>query len=110
MSETVQGRRVHSYEAFFDDANVPCYDKTLLSSSQWEGGIEVWNIRPPCGHNGMIGPEPAGKGHQVDEHEDGTITVEPKPGNSNSILCTWPVDGKPCGWHGYIDRGVWRTC
>jgi hypothetical protein len=31
-----------------------------------------------------------------------TITVEPKPGNSNSILCP------TCGWHGYIDHGVWR--
>ena len=40
--------------------------------------------------------------HDVDEHDDGTITIEAKPTNSNSILCPF------CGWHGYIDRGVWR--
>jgi hypothetical protein len=37
--------------------------------------------------------------HDIIEHEDGTITVSP------SILLG-------CGsrsWHGYLDRGVWRT-
>ncbi len=37
--------------------------------------------------------------HIVVEHEDGTITVSP------SILCT---DTHGIGWHGYIERGVWR--
>lgn len=35
-------------------------------------------------------------GHEVTEHEDGTITVSP------SIL----IDNK---WHGYLERGIWRT-
>lgn len=37
--------------------------------------------------------------HQVEEHEDGTITVSP------SILVTGH-DGKQ--WHGYLERGIWR--
>lgn len=33
--------------------------------------------------------------HQITEHEDGTITVNP------SILM-------PGEWHGYLEHGVWR--
>jgi len=51
----------------------------------------VWVIRDPAGHLGSL------QTHTVVEHEDGTITVSP------SIL-----DPKPGGWHGYLERGVWR--
>ena len=40
--------------------------------------------------------------HEVTEHEDGTITVAP------SILMP-ARDGSP-GYHGYLERGVWREC
>jgi hypothetical protein len=36
------------------------------------------------------------RNHQIEEHEDGTITVSP------SILL-----GGSCSWHGYLKRGVW---
>lgn len=39
-------------------------------------------------------------GHDVIEHEDGTITVSP------SILVT----GFDEQWHGYLEKGVWRKC
>jgi hypothetical protein len=39
--------------------------------------------------------------HQVIEHEDGTITVSP------SILCTDGAGGH--SYHGYLERGIWRT-
>lgn len=50
-------------------------------------------------------------GHQVVEHDDGTITVAP------SILCHphGELDEndqrveKP-GWHGFLECGVWRSC
>jgi hypothetical protein len=42
------------------------------------------------------------KVHTITEHEDGTITVSP------SIL-RYPLAGDT-GWHGYLERGVWRTC
>lgn len=48
-------------------------------------------------------PDSRGKHHEVEEHEDGTISVVERPGNSNSIQ-------SPKGWHGYIERGVWKAC
>jgi hypothetical protein len=50
-----------------------------------------WCIRDPQGDVGQLGK------HEVTEHEDGTITVSP------SILN--PGQG---GWHGFLERGVWR--
>ena len=44
------------------------------------------------------------KNHTVREEEDGTISVRPGDGSSNSILVT----GGPGGsrqWHGYIEHG-----
>lgn len=49
-----------------------------------------WWIRPPGGHLGELTE------HEVEEHEDGTISVRP------SI-----VDCKH-GVHVYLDHGVWR--
>jgi hypothetical protein len=37
--------------------------------------------------------------HEVIEHKDGTITVSP------SILIS---AGDGSGWHGYLERGIWR--
>ncbi len=75
-----------------------------------------------CTPNGLLGrlsmPEDTPNCHHVEEHEDGTISVLPQPGNSNSILVTgWPLDGGTRAegeprksWHGYIRRGVWEAC
>jgi len=53
-----------------------------------------WYGNPPRGGLGCF------SGHEVTEHEDGTITVSP------SILID---DGRPeRRWHGYLERGVWR--
>lgn len=42
-------------------------------------------------------------GHEVVEHEDGTITVSP------SILIEYPWGPKQVKitWHGFLKRGVW---
>jgi len=40
--------------------------------------------------------------HAVTEHEDGSITVSP------SILVTQRGELPP-EWHGYLERGVWRS-
>lgn len=53
-----------------------------------------WLVRPPGRHAGGI-PD-----HTVVEHEDGTITVSP------SILFEGVVPEE--GWHGYLEKGVWR--
>lgn len=49
-----------------------------------------WWARPPKGSTGILSD------HEITEHEDATITVNP------SILM-------PDQWHGYLERGVWRT-
>jgi hypothetical protein len=45
--------------------------------------------------------------HTVREHEDGTISVRPGDGSSNSILVT---GAKGRTWHGYVNRGVLEEC
>jgi hypothetical protein len=68
------------------------------------GDPDGWFVCAPDGMKFMLAntasPDSAGRVHEVEEHEDGTITVEPRPNNSNSIL-------SPRGWHGYIHQGVW---
>jgi hypothetical protein len=63
-----------------------------------------WCVCAPDGGRFMLAsvahPDQAGNHHEVEVHDDGTISVMPRPGNSNSIL-------SPRGWHGYIDRGEW---
>lgn len=59
----------------------------------WWPGHSYWHV---CAPNGCIGTLLT---HNIEEHEDGTITVSP------SIL----FNGES-GWHGYLERGIWRTC
>jgi hypothetical protein len=56
----------------------------------------VWYAMCPQGRTvynlGLLG---ALSGHEVTEHDDGTLTVSP------SIVAD--------GWHGWLERGVWRS-
>lgn len=70
---------------------------------QWDGGPILWGMAP------------SGELCRVDErwkiveHDDGTITVGPlEPGGAYSIQIN--KDDVTPGWHGYLERGVWRTC
>lgn len=64
----------------------------------------VWMVSAPIGDpgTGMIGTLTK---HTVREHDDGTISVAPDDGSTNSILISRP---NGASWHGYIERGVWR--
>lgn len=53
-----------------------------------------WYCCTPNDHYGCLA------GHDVTEHEDGTITVSP------SILVDYPQGDAL--WHGYLERGIWR--
>jgi hypothetical protein len=44
--------------------------------------------------------------HTVREEDDGTISVRPGDGSSNSILIKYRAE--PTWWHGYIEHGVWN--
>lgn len=61
---------------------------------------ELWFVITPNGLHGNLG------NHTVREEDDGSITVKPGDGSSNSILVG--ADGTGRGtWHGYITRGLW---
>lgn len=45
--------------------------------------------------------------HTVREEDDGTVSVRPGDGSSNSILVKRREDQS---WHGYIEHGVWNEC
>lgn len=55
-------------------------------------GENIWYAMAPNGHSGALLPNI----HNVIEHEDGTISVSP------SIVM-------PLGWHGFLERGIWRS-
>jgi hypothetical protein len=58
---------------------------------------DTWHVKAPDGSLGNL------RNHDVEEHEDGTITVSP------SILITTHRGGQDVElWHGYLERGVWR--
>lgn len=61
-----------------------------------------WFIVVPLGDGYGIGRL---EKHTVREHEDGTISVRPNDGSSNSIKVS-----KASGveWHGYIEHDIWR--
>ena len=60
---------------------------------------EVWFAITPNGLLANLGA------HTVREEEDGSITVKPGDGSSNSILVSGGSSGKT--WHGHITRGLW---
>jgi hypothetical protein len=72
----------------------PKFDQNLTGT--------VWGVIDPVGRYGMLSV------HTVREHEDGTISVRPGDGSSNSILISGGSEtAEP--WHGYIEHGVWHV-
>lgn len=63
---------------------------------------ECWRVVLPIGDGDGYGIANLDN-HTVREHEDGTISVRPGDGSSNSILLT---GARGVRWHGYIERGV----
>lgn len=61
----------------------------------------VWGFWSPDG-NGMGTLSM----HTVREHEDGTVSIRPGDGSSNSVL--HGDDRKT--WHGYVEHNVWTEC
>jgi len=73
----------------------------LLKPGEYGKIDGYWHGCPPQEHVGFGALFANLSGHDITEHEDGTITVSP------SILIT-QHDGQT--WHGYLERGVWREC
>ena len=70
-----------------------------LNENEYGKGIDgTWYFYPPGAGIANLA------NHTVAEHEDGTITVSP------SILITFAdADGERCQWHGFLEKGIWRT-
>jgi len=63
------------------------------------GGVWMYAVPLPCRGLGTL------VYHTVREHEDGTVSVRPGDGSSNSILHD---DGRGCTWHGFVEHDEWR--
>jgi uncharacterized surface anchored protein len=89
MSQETIGRRVLADAAgyvSFADLRPGDY---FLVNGEWTG------VTPNGYHCNL-------RGHAIEEHEDGTITVTP------SILVSLAEDCEV--WHGFLESGVWREC
>ncbi len=78
----------------FDDTNGPHVLKPG-EYGKWKG---VWYARPPGDGDYLANLA----GHNVSEHANGTITVQP------SILVSLGMDVNSPRWHGFLERGEWR--
>ena len=95
MREPIVGKRADSTSiSLLKPGEYTKFDGAWFSRDPWDD--ETW----PPRLSGLAK-------HDVVEHEDGTITVSP------SILQQggYRLDGtKKDDWHGYLERGVWRSC
>jgi hypothetical protein len=87
------GRRV--YPVLRENGSRPLQEP----GDYWKVDDGTWHC---CTPNDLYGNL---RGHHVEEHEDGTISVVAGPWGSNSILVSGGNDG--LSWHGCIDKGVW---
>ena len=83
----LRGRRVRFRRAFPRGARPGDYAKVPAGIDP--RGDEVWYAVAPDGRAFAIVT------HDVSEHDDGTISCSP------SVVT-------PSGWHGFLERGVWR--
>lgn len=83
------------------------YWRVLVDGKPWHVAFdsnlthEVWMVVAP---ETGFGPAMLTR-HTVREESDGTISVRPGDGSSNSIM-VWGANGKT--WHGYIEHGEWK--
>lgn len=100
----MQGKRIADGELPLEPGE---YSKHIVQHTD-KKNYTCWMMTAPNGNGPfMIGPKPPRGGHEVEENGDGTITVRPRPNNSNSILVY--ASGKKEAWHGYIYNGVWQS-
>lgn len=64
------------------------------------GGVWCYVVPEPCKGLGTL------VYHTVREHDDGTVSVRPGDGSSNSILHD---DGRGCTWHGFVEHNEWTA-
>lgn len=102
------GRRVADGEMRGSACSEPGAYGRVLSDGEW-----IWYARTP---NGLLGNL---VNHEVVEHEDGAISVNPSlevggpPGSEIQIADDTLFErsgGREGYWHGFLEHGVWRPC
>lgn len=110
MGVTLKGRRREDLplDRFHDDIQPGDYWKISNRTSENSQNLTgtCWYVAAPMGD---VEGYALGRleNHTVREEEDGTISVRPGDGSSNSILITGHNN---YSWHGYIEHGVWDEC
>lgn len=88
----MQGRRLPDGAHFRDAEPGDYWKQPYHEDADFNGPRGVswqWTIRDPDARYGTIAT------HTVEEHEDGTITVDPS------------IWDHPDGYHGHLVKGVW---
>lgn len=99
MSEKTQGTRVQpKADGWLDPREINMPARYGRATALRAIGMRVgwWEVTTPDGSLGSLNPDI----HQVEEHDDGTITVTPSLDMSKR---------KPGGWHGWLRRGVFES-
>lgn len=73
-----------------------------VDDARFDQNLTGWvlGVFDPAGRYGMLSI------HTVREEDDGTVSVRPGDGSSNSILIKGGNNPAP-EWHGYIEHGLW---
>lgn len=76
------------------------HHEVMPAGSYGRNAHGAWEACTPNGRRGVLDV------HTVEEHDDGTITVDPSI-RVDPILT--PDDTVfRAGWHGFLEKGVWR--
>ena len=94
----MQGARLPDL-AWEERNGIPLIEPGGYRRTQHPDGSWCWYCCTPNNHHANLGA------HDVIEHEDGTITVSP-----SILITTVEAGAKRELWHGWLERGVWRSC
>lgn len=108
MSAEVQGRRL-------PDGSMPERPGDYVRVIDGQGVTHWFNWPPGAANPGELRrfdqAGDSGMFHEVEEHDDGTITVRPSILHHDRVRGMQAPGGAiigPDGWHGFLERGVWR--
>lgn len=90
---------------YLSGGGTPLSAAALYPGEDMSGNLTggMWGFRSPDGNG--IGTLSL---HTVREHDDGTVSIRPGDGSSNSVLHSGGSKGLT--WHGYVEHNVWTEC
>lgn len=102
LCQTVDGDRLLNVREHKEDSQFWTSDRNDARFDQNLTGLVLGCIDPTRRY-GLLSI------HTVRLEDDGTVSVRPGDGSSNSIKITGGGE-KSEPWHGYIEHGVWVSC